>query len=100
MRCKHGFEREVVPCPECDPRAARDFTVRTEAQSRERNARAYARKRGQGETVDRPGTYVCRGCGQEKPLSEFYVSRNTKLGHQSRCKVCDNSARRSFRRTG
>lgn len=30
----------------------------------------------------------CSKCGVEKPLSEFYLNRRAKDGHQYKCKVC------------
>jgi hypothetical protein len=49
MRCKHGFEREVVPCPTCDfrPGADRD-QARTRAVSNEQIAEALGRARSIG----------------------------------------------------
>ena len=43
------------------------------------------------------GTYVCTGCGHEKPKSEFYASKTDSRGHQSKCKVCDNNKRERSR---
>ena len=80
-RCKHGFLRSVVPCPSCDRRKARVVTE------------SSVRVRGQGEVVAREGSFRCRGCGVEKPLSEYYVSRTATRGHQSSCKDCDNRKR-------
>ena len=34
------------------------------------------------------GTYVCVGCGIEKPVSEFYKTKQASRGHYSRCKKC------------
>lgn len=36
----------------------------------------------------------CRGCGQTKPLSDFYVDKSRKDGVLSRCKVCHESYRK------
>ena len=32
---------------------------------------------------------VCLGCGEEKPLDDFYEHKNGKYGKQTRCKACD-----------
>ncbi len=80
-RCKHGFLRSVVPCPSCDRRKARVV------------AESSVRVRGQGEVIAREGSFRCRGCGVEKPLSEYYVSRTLTRGHQSRCRACDGNKR-------
>lgn len=34
---------------------------------------------------------VCRGCGAEKPLSEYYVHRAMADGHLNKCKDCVKS---------
>jgi superfamily II helicase len=39
-------------------------------------------------------TKVCRHCGQEKPISEFYPSKKTKDGHDSWCKECKKADNR------
>ena len=31
---------------------------------------------------------LCPGCGEVKPLDAFHVSKHTKNGRQSRCRVC------------
>lgn len=90
QRCDHGFLRSVAPCPICDlPKV-----VRARIQQNERTRASYRefkkRTRKPPEVVQRTGTYVCRKCGVEKALTEFYVSRTTPQGHQSRCKACDN----------
>lgn len=92
-RCDHGFERSVVPCPVCDHGLSENARPRENASVLGASL-AGRRKRGQGETVNRVGTFVCRGpCGREKALTEFYVSRTQPRGHQSRCKDCDNNKR-------
>lgn len=93
VRCPHGFMRSVVPCDECPPMPKAARTKATRAVSSERRSVRGARPRGQGEPNKLVGTYVCTACRVEKPLSEFYLSRTTKQGHQSRCKVCDNNMR-------
>lgn len=35
---------------------------------------------------------VCSRCGEVKPLSEFYRSKNTKDGRDSRCRTCAREA--------
>ena len=34
------------------------------------------------------GTFTCRYCSVEKPLSDFYKSSRNKTGHQYECKEC------------
>lgn len=90
-RCPHGFFRSAVACPTCD---------RADVRSGTSPART-TRKRGEGEVLNLPGFYTCCNCGQSKPIPEFYASRTSPRGHQSRCKVCDNSKRvRIERRSG
>lgn len=36
-------------------------------------------------------TKVCKKCGQELPLDQFYTSVNCKDGHLNVCKKCKNS---------
>lgn len=36
-------------------------------------------------------TKVCKKCGQELPLDQFYTSANCKDGHLNVCKKCKNS---------
>jgi hypothetical protein len=93
FRCRHGFLRSQVKCPACD---ASDL----ERERRENQLRKYelardpsAPRRPKAEATNLNGTYTCKTCGQTKPLSEFYVSRTEKRGHQSRCKACDNNKR-------
>ena len=75
-RCEHGF---VAPlCVVCH--------VPTRLLRKTRPI-------GNAEPVSRAGAYRCRFCGQTKPLSEFYIMRSSSLGHQSRCKTCDNRTR-------
>lgn len=31
---------------------------------------------------------ICKGCGQEKPVADFYVSKITLSGINGKCKVC------------
>lgn len=89
QRCSHGFLRSVVPCPACDPRLTERVALAAAEPSR-----AVARPRGHGEPHALVGAYRCRGrCGQVKPLSEFYISRTSKRGHQRMCKACDNNKR-------
>lgn len=40
----------------------------------------------------------CTKCGEEKPLEEFYNSKNGKFGKRSTCKICTNkdNASRSY----
>lgn len=37
-------------------------------------------------------TKVCRVCGAEKPVDDFYRNRTYKSGYDSRCKACHNAA--------
>lgn len=37
-------------------------------------------------------TYVCKRCGIEKPLIEYYKTTDRKAGHQTICKDCIKSA--------
>lgn len=75
-RCSHGFLSPL--CEVCHVQARRQASIR---------------KRGNGECCTLPGMFCCIQCGANKPLSEFYLSRTMKRGHQSRCKRCDNSER-------
>lgn len=40
---------------------------------------------------------VCKKCGVEKPLEEFYVSRGSKEGRMWKCKVCFNAQNKEYR---
>lgn len=91
-RCPCGFLRSVVPCERCPP-VPRTRSPRVRGARASRSVRG-ARPRGQGEPNTMSGCYVCAACRIEKPLSEFYLSRTEKRGHQSRCKSCDNNMRR------
>jgi hypothetical protein len=35
-----------------------------------------------------PPTYFCTACNTEKPSTEFYSNRNSKVGLTARCKTC------------
>jgi hypothetical protein len=39
------------------------------------------------------GTKVCRLCGLEKPLDDFYPAPGMRDGHRSECKVCNRAQR-------
>jgi hypothetical protein len=41
-----------------------------------------------------PSLKLCRGCGRELPISDFY---NPPSGRRSRCKKCDNEYSRAYR---
>jgi len=43
-------------------------------------------------------TKKCTKCGELKPLSEFYHNKNTKDGHHSSCKACDEEYTRNHPR--
>jgi hypothetical protein len=81
-RCSHGFLAGLCVMPRCrhaEPRPTRN----------QRSTRVLLR-------TNRPapdGFYCCTRCGLTKPIEEFYVSRQSKMGHQSRCKPCDNLSR-------
>lgn len=34
---------------------------------------------------------TCSGCGETKPVSEFYADRSKSCGHSSKCKPCHNA---------
>lgn len=34
---------------------------------------------------------VCNKCGELRPLSEFHINKNGRLGRQAKCKSCTNS---------
>jgi hypothetical protein len=40
-------------------------------------------------------TKTCRTCSTAKPVTEFYRYGGGKRGHRTRCKACDNIARRN-----
>ena len=39
---------------------------------------------------------VCKVCGQEKPLSEFYKRKDTKDGHRNKCKSCEKEKSKHY----
>lgn len=42
------------------------------------------------------GTKVCRRCGKELPLNEYYKDKKTKCGHVSVCKECRREIQRTY----
>lgn len=42
---------------------------------------------------------VCKICGVEKSLSDFYVQCSKRQRYQNNCKVCDNLDRKKYKRT-
>ena len=44
-------------------------------------------------------TKVCKGCGQELLLSEFYKKESGKYGVTATCKVCNNKRTKVYRET-
>lgn len=91
-RCPHGFMRSIVPCVECGPLPVAPKQLRKRVPGSGRNPKR-CRLRGDGEPNKMRGEYTCTFCRVTRPLSEFYLSRTTKQGHQSRCKDCDNNLR-------
>jgi hypothetical protein len=87
-RCSHGFLAGLCVLPRCS--YSESVTMGSRATSPPRRPRIVQ---------DAPeGFYICTLCGRTKPLEEFYTSRSDKLGHQSRCKVCDNRTRKAPRK--
>lgn len=41
---------------------------------------------------------VCRNCGNEKPVSEFYIKRGSRNGFQSWCKDCTRKHGKNHRK--
>lgn len=39
-------------------------------------------------------TKVCKCCGKELPLSEFYIAHTNKDGHKSACRKCESQRQR------
>lgn len=42
-------------------------------------------------------TKVCKGCGKEQPLADFYRNNMAKDGHDCTCKSCRKKERRQRR---
>lgn len=40
---------------------------------------------------------ICRKCGEEKPLEEFYRAKAGLLGRMARCRKCYDAACRAYR---
>lgn len=40
---------------------------------------------------------LCSGCGETKPLSDFYKDRSKSDGHQSRCKLCSRRSTKEYK---
>lgn len=43
-------------------------------------------------------TKVCKKCGRELPLSEFYKGKTYKDGHKNECKECFNQQRKQYKK--
>ncbi len=73
-------------------------TICKKCDSKEQKAK-YAERKGkfipQQETKEK--TKICACCGEELPLSEFYVQGGSKDGHRSFCKKCYNEAQKEKR---
>ena len=39
---------------------------------------------------------ICSFCGEERPLSEYYVAKHTPDGLYYHCKICDRSKRAAY----
>lgn len=39
---------------------------------------------------------TCTGCGQHKPLSEYYRAGGGRPGYRARCKACEEAYRRAY----
>ncbi len=40
-------------------------------------------------------TKVCRLCGKEKPLCDYYTAPGSRDGYRSECKTCNQAAKRA-----
>jgi hypothetical protein len=97
QRCSHGFLRSVQPCPVCD--AGKSSEPKAWSSATRREYRASTRERwNASQPHGLVGEFQCVRCGFTKPLSEYYISRSSPRGHQSRCKTCDNDKRSRYRR--
>ena len=47
-----------------------------------------------GFVVDNNATKVCKCCGEEKGINEFYKNENYRDGHLNYCKRCQNEKTR------
>lgn len=45
-----------------------------------------------------PKSKICKKCGIDKPLDDYYNSKGGKYGKRSRCKSCQNDAARDWQR--
>lgn len=41
---------------------------------------------------------ICRKCGIEKPITEFWLKKGNRSGHHNECKVCFENRRRAYRK--
>jgi hypothetical protein len=39
---------------------------------------------------------ICTGCGEEKPLDQFFRHSTGRLGRQAKCKVCSYAGHRAY----
>jgi len=44
-------------------------------------------------------TKVCPVCREDKPLTDYHISKTRKTGRQSRCKVCESRSMRNYCKT-
>ena len=67
----------------------------------EQQRREYRRKnppqRKDWTGVDRPSHKVCKSCGQDKPLSEYFNATTTRDGKEHDCKACHYEATKARR---
>lgn len=69
MRCKHGFERDVVKCEICDARVLRPLS------GEHHGGKPIAQKE-------------CTTCPGMKDASEFYQDARASDGLKGQCKRC------------
>jgi len=54
--------------------------------------RAWREKHPEPPAYVMPTEKLCKGCGQTKPLDDFYRHKDPRDGRQSRCKLCSNAS--------
>jgi hypothetical protein len=55
-------------------------------------AKKQAAEKARAGTANPPTSKTCTSCGEEKPLEQFHLNRQGKLGRDSQCAKCKNEA--------
>lgn len=85
-----GVQAYCIPC-------AKEYRKGWEQANAEAIALRDAKKRAQADAQDLTKLKVCRSCGEERPLLEFYAHRSTADRRANNCRKCSLAVSAAWR---